>query len=230
MPLIDLFFPPICVGCARELPSDSSGLCGSCSATVPELEAPRCPHCAARLPAGILNRDCRTALALHRFFAVAPYRHPMVRAAIDAFKYESVESLAVPLATLLKRSLETALPQARNPLLVPIPMHERRLRSRGFNQAALLARVLGALLHLPENEQILARSRDTDQQAKLPHAARAENIRGAFAAIAEEKLDASSTIILIDDVATTGATMKEAAVTLHRAGAREIWGTAVSYG
>ncbi|MBI4134295.1 MAG: ComF family protein [Candidatus Terrybacteria bacterium] len=154
----------------------------------------------------------------------------MVRAAIDAFKYEGVQSLAGPLAALLKRPLETALHQTRNPLLVPIPMHERRLRSRGFNQAALLARVLGTVLDIPENEQILERSRDTDQQAKLPHAARAENIRGAFTVIAEKKLDASLTIILIDDVVTTGATMKEAAVTLRSAGAREIWGTAVSCG
>lgn len=230
MPLIDLFFPPICVGCARELPSDSSGICEPCSATVPRIEAPRCPHCAARLPSGIVNRGCRDALALQRFFAATPYQHPMVRAAIDAFKYEGVQSLAAPLAALLAKPLETATPQARNPLLVPIPMHERRLRSRGFNQASLLARELGALLHLPENEQVLGRSRDTDQQAKLPRADRAENVRGAFAVIAEKNLDALSTIILIDDVATTGATLKEAAIALRRAGAREIWGAAVSYG
>ncbi len=109
--------------------------------------------------------------------------------------------------------------------LVPVPLHSQRLRERGYNQAALLARAVGDVLGVPALPTALVRSRQTRSQVELGAQERRENVRGAFAvppaAVATIRGQA---ITLIDDVCTTGATLEACAAALRQAGARSVWG------
>lgn len=227
--LFDFLFPRVCVGCSREL--RSGALCNDCARTLPNTETPRCPHCARRVPRGVLTRECRGALRVARIASGLPYAHPMVRAAIDALKYESIRELADPLGERLAAQLRTIFddPPPLPPLLLAVPLYDRRLRARGFNQSALLAQRAARQLRLPYAEGALVRVRETEQQAKLERAQREKNVYDAFLARAHPRLT-TSTVILIDDVATTGATLREAARALRRAGAREVWAATAAHG
>lgn len=195
------------------------------------MQSQRCPHCDQRLPQGNLPLRCQKALGIRRFVAVGPYAHPLLRALIDALKYDSIYDAANPLGKLLSRTLESLRASVDNArtILVPIPLHHKRLRERGFNQSDLIAQYVAEKLTAPLRKDILIRSRQTEQQAKLSLKQREENVIGAFSANPSPLLR-SYTIILIDDVVTTGATMREAAQALRRAGAKDIWGAAVAQG
>ena len=193
--------------------------------------APRCPHCELRLPDGALSTTCRRVLRISCLATAAPYAHPIVRSAIDDLKYKGVRDLAKPLGALLAQALKPILEHHKpaEALLVPIPLHRRRVRERGFNQSALIAENVASELDLAWTETILSRTKNTPQQVNLPRKTRHENVRGAFAAQTRPELT-KRTVILIDDVITTGATMREASSALKRAGAKNVWGAAVAYG
>ncbi len=139
-------------------------------------------------------------------------------AIVHALKYQHRTSLAKPLGDLIARHCGDALHGAD--LVVPVPLHPSRQRARGFNQAALLARALP----LPCAEA-LARVRATPSQTDLPADRRRLNVKGAFAVVPRDRQRAALSgrcLVLVDDVATTGATLGECAKVLREAGAREV--------
>ncbi len=149
----------------------------------------------------------------------------MTRQAIHQVKYNHFKALAIPLARLLKTYLEV------NPLpaevLVPVPLHLRRLRERGYNQSSLLARELGKLTGLPVAEGFLLRSKDSPAQARAATAeARRSNVAGAFLC-RHQKLFGKQ-VLLIDDVCTTGATLDSCAIALRSAKVASVWGLTVA--
>lgn len=133
-----------------------------------------------------------------------------------------------PLAAGLGRGLaDMILPftgRVRADFIIPVPLHESRHLSRGFNQAEEIAREISRRLNVPLRSDLLYSVRKTRQQARLPAAQRAANVRGAFAVDDETGILKSKRIILIDDVTTTGATLRENARILKRAGAAKIFG------
>ncbi len=144
-----------------------------------------------------------------------------MRQAILQFKYHNFKALALPLAQLLAEYLAAKPLPAEN--IVPVPLHPRRLRGRGYNQSALLAWELGKLTNLTVVEDTLLRLRDTPAQVKAPSAEiRRNNVAGVFAC-RDRKLEGKQ-ILLIDDVCTTGATLDSCAIALNRAGASSVWG------
>jgi ComF family protein len=145
----------------------------------------------------------------------------VVRQAVHYLKYRSLKALAPSLAQLLKGYLDTApLP---GEVLVPVPLHPRRLRERGYNQSGLLARELGKLTGLRVVEGSLHRLRNTPPQARATSVAvRRSNVAGAFAS-GDHQLQQKQ-VLLIDDVCTTGATLDACAVALKTAGATSVWG------
>jgi ComF family protein len=145
----------------------------------------------------------------------------VVRQAIHQLKYNNFKALASPLAQLLAEYVETRpLPVE---VIVPVPLHPRRLRERGYNQSALLARELGRLVSLPVVEDSLSRLKDTPAQARASNAEiRRSNVVGVFAC-RDEKLKGKP-VLLIDDVCTTGATLDSCAIALNKAGASSVWG------
>jgi ComF family protein len=148
-----------------------------------------------------------------------------LRKAIHAFKYEHRPELAAVLASLLSGYL-SAHPLPVD-VLAAVPLHSTRERMRGYNQALLLARALGAQTHLPVWEGALTRVRETRSQIELDAAERHANVQGAFDADAHVD---GARVLLIDDVCTTGATLDACSVALKQRGAKSVWGLALARG
>jgi ComF family protein len=167
-------------------------------------------------PSDALCRRCRriSATAIDRGRSAGVYEGPL-RAAIHAFKYEGRRSLRRPLGALMRRWGTDVLAGADR--VVPVPLHSRRLRQRGFNQAADLARELDRpVLHA------LRRVRWTAPQADLPAAQRHRNVRDAFRLAGDRAAIERRCLVIVDDVSTTGATLEACARALKAAGAREV--------
>jgi ComF family protein len=149
----------------------------------------------------------------------------LVRRAVHQLKYGHFKALAAPLGRLLGEYLETE-PVAAD-VLVPVPLHSRRLRDRGYNQSALLAAEVGRRNGLPVVTDSLVRLRYTKAQVKTADAGeRQRNLAGAFGC-RDAKL-AGKRVLLVDDVCTTGATLNSCAIALREAGAASVWGLALA--
>jgi ComF family protein len=145
----------------------------------------------------------------------------LAREAIHALKFGGRRGLANPLGDLLAGLPLSALPGAAPDVLVPVPLHPRRARERGYNQALLLARRLERAWGVPVAADALRRTVATQPQADLDAAARRRNVRDAFA-VRSPELIAGRHVVLVDDVLTTGATAAECAMSLRRAGAATV--------
>ena len=206
--------PARCVFCgAAEAPE---GVCGACREDLPGRNQPRCPICAIDLPA---SQICGACLHRHPVFdgvyAAYTYAFPL-DAAVQRLKYAPDLTLIAPLGALLA---ERAPRDSSPDLLVPMPLSRARLRSRGFNQAVELARIVARRLSIPMALEAVHRIREALPQASLPWEERARNVRDAFAC--EVDLNGLR-IAIVDDVMTTGATLEELARVLKRKGAREV--------
>jgi ComF family protein len=211
---LDLFFPPRCLGCGVL----GSFFCPACAAKVVRVHDPVCPACRATVDIAVPVCVCSDR-CLSCVLAAAEYNGPL-RHAIHRFKYKGQKAGARDLAGLL-RPLTSTLPDP-NHIYMPIPLHPRRERERGYNQSALLANALldGESDRLDRTS--LIRAKRTSPQIGLHAAARALNMQGAF--VATPGAYRGHTVILIDDVCTTGATLREAARALKAAGARRVIG------
>jgi ComF family protein len=142
--------------------------------------------------------------------------------AIHEFKYGAKSSFAKPLGLLLSSFARTWLETDKNLLLMPVPLHPRRLRERGFNQSLLLAREVAKDLKVDLDFLSLQRIKYTKPQTELGSEERARNVRRAFQVSRRETVKKRS-IVLVDDVATTGSTLNECARALKKAGCREVF-------
>jgi ComF family protein len=144
-----------------------------------------------------------------------------VAQAIVRLKYERRPDLARPLGDLLWRALEPHARELSRVVVVPVPLHPSRLADRGYNQSALIASRIAARLHASLCTRVLARVRDTPQQAALDRHDRLANLAGAFRVLRPERVCARD-VLLVDDVRTTGATIDACAGALIDAGARSV--------
>jgi ComF family protein len=204
----ELLLPPVCAGCgrtARELP-----LCTGCR--LPAADAlgpaprPLSAWCAATL------HDGAGAEWVRRF------KYP-------ARGIAGLDGAAEAVALALVQGLVPRVPGGAPDLVVPVPLHPRRLRERGFSPAALLARTLAREARVRVAPTLLTRVRDTRSQTELSRAERRRNVVGAFV----PRAAAPARLWLVDDVATTGSTLAEAARALRRAGAEEIVGVCLAW-
>jgi ComF family protein len=219
-PWLDWLMPPRCGGCRRL----GGWLCLRCLQRVRRLEEPLCPRCGREVEFSTDNCGCRERLrALKRARAATAYEGPL-ESAIHRFKYEGWRSLAPALAGLVADRLAVdGLPAA---LLLAVPLHERRLRSRGYNQSELLANDLRHRFELPGVPGLLVRLRDTPPQVGLDRRRRQANVAGAFAWRGPAL--AGGPVILVDDVATTCATLEACAAALRAAGSGAVHGFTVA--
>ena len=214
---LDLLFPCWCLGCGRE----GSLICDTCRRKLPEIEAPFCPRCGMPQTSGVLCAACRSNK--HKIDGIrSPFRFEGVMCqAIHQFKYNNLRAIASPLAHLLGDYL------AKNPIsadiIVPVPLHRRRLRERGYNQSELLAKELSKITGLPVAKDSLIRQQYSQPQARAASAIeRHKNVAGAFICRGDNLKDKS--IILIDDVATSGATLDACAAALKATVGGKVWG------
>ncbi len=221
--LINFFFPERCLFCSEILPFPyREPLCPACR----ERYRPGgriCPYCE-----GFFRKepDC-TCLAenspLLGLFVIALY-DPHWRRLIHDFKYRNRRAVLRPLAGWLAGEIVNSN-YCKADLVVPVPLHPRREKERGYNQAALLARHTARVLQVPFCN-LLARDMDTRSQTSVSRYERYENVRGAFKVLPGEY--GGKSILLLDDVYSTGSTMKEAALALKGYGAR-VYGAAIAY-
>jgi len=208
--LLDFLLPPACAGCGA---AHAGGfpLCAPCDAQLPRRDEPVATH--PSLDACIVAVEFRGAIEdwIHRF----KYPRPGI-AGID------VASGAVARALALEAAMRAPAP--RPDLVIPIPLHPRRLRARGFNPAGLLTHHLACALDLPQDARTLRRVRDTPSQTGLDRRGRRSNLRNAFSCARH----VPPSIWLVDDVVTTGSTLAEAARVLRRCGALRIVGIALA--
>jgi ComF family protein len=222
----DLFFPPHCPGCGGRLDPEAAGpLCAGCRRDLPTPGEPLCAGCAvATAAAGGFCPGCRGRHAMDALVFAAPYAGT-ARELVHRFKYRADFAAGLLLARLLAERLASALPAGAE-LLVPVPLHRRRLAGRGFNQAGFLARELGRHLALPVAPAALRRSRDTRTLAGLHPEERGRELLRAFG-VRRPALIAGRSVLLVDDVLTTGATAEGCSRALKQAGARWV-GVAVA--
>lgn len=235
--LLDLIFPKYCLGCQTE----GSYLCSACQASLPLTNSLRCFICGQRSPTGHACQKCRqqNRSRLTGIIIASDWSNLLLRQIIYEFKYRFVKELANPLAQLIISFLEIHWPsdlQITEIILIPVPLHKRRLAWRGFNQAQLLAKIIGQELGLPIANDILIRHRySLPQMGITDKQQRKNNIQNAFALSPKIGLEQkiylkNKIIILIDDVCTTTATLEACAKILQPLRPKEIWGAVVARG
>jgi ComF family protein len=214
---LDFLFPQKCLGCGEE----GELICRKCLKSLPRILPPLCPRCGKPQSSGILCSGCvnwQTAITGIR----SPFKFEgTLRQAVHQLKYKNLRSLSRPLAGLLSDYLQS------NPLpgqvLVPVPLHPRRYKERGYNQSALLARELGKLIGLPVVEDCLARKKYILPQAQTKSVEeRRYNVNKAFTC--RSSAVQNKYVVLIDDVATSGATLDACAAALKSSGSLSVWG------
>ncbi len=196
-----------------DAPSGRNPVCAGCEAGFAPLPK-GCPRCAMPSPSGAPCGACLARPpAFDGTFAAWPYRFPLDRL-VQAFKFRG----RLQLAPWFARALAPGVPPGAD-AIVALPLHPSRLAERGFNQAQEIARTLAPLSGLPLLCSGVRRTRATGEQARLPHEDREGNVRGAFACDTDFT---GRTIVVIDDVMTTGATLHEFARTLKQSGATRV--------
>jgi ComF family protein len=218
----DVVFPPVCHSCNASLPRGDSVACPSCLRAI--LQVDEWDDAYREAFAG-LNED-RTVSD----FVAAWYfeREGPLRTLMHRLKYGGMTSIGVEFGRGLgERIREAGL--GESDIVVPVPLHASRMRERGFNQCEHIARGVSAVTGCPLRTGVLRRTRFTPSQTSLGHVERRENVRDAFALPPHAgRTVAGKTVLLVDDVVTTGATMRSCAGVLRRAGARAVIACAVA--
>ena len=223
--LLHALLPAPCLGCGEPLPAAGArlGLCGRCRAALAPPPAQACGVCARPLAAWALPADYRCGAcrerppAFDRLLALWSYQPPL-DAVVRGLKFGRLDYLGNHLAAALAEEMGDRLAGFAG--IVPVPLHWRRRLARGYNQAERIARPLASLLHLPWIPA-LSRRRATPPQSLQTRAARLTNLRKAFQVPRPERVRGLR-LLLVDDVATTGATLDAAALALKRAGAAAV--------
>lgn len=221
---LGLCFPPTCEFCLAA--ADEGRLCDPCRKLLTAgVNARLCSKCGGSLGENLpLELGCflcrNDSFAFETVFRLGRYAGDLGRACLG-IKTEAGERLAFALGDLLAEANEANIGVWKPDLVVPIPHHWRRWYSRGYNSAEAVAERLSRKLKLPMKLGILRRHRYTKQQASLPPSERRTNVRGAFAA-RPHRLLKGATVLLVDDVLTTGSTCHHAARALKSAGAAKV--------
>ncbi|MFH0847644.1 MAG: ComF family protein [Chloroflexota bacterium] len=214
---LDLLFPCRCVGCGKE----GDFICPDCQKLLRPVETPFCPICGKPQNSDGICASCRELKleidgirSVFRFEGVA-------REAVHQLKYNQVRALAPRIGEFMTTYLRgNHLP---GEVLVPVPLHAARLRERGYNQSALLAGAIGWGINLPVNETSLRRNANAPPQARTKSVSlRYLNVAGAF--VSGDACLRGRGVILVDDVATSGATLNECARVLKSSGVTSVWG------
>ena len=220
------FFPRVCFSCETDLPSqETAPLCASCYS---QLQVPGpliCQRCGVVLPSGGAHCfACRGSKA--QKYKCKIIRSSFVfntssRALVHALKYKGADYVASYMGHLMAQRYSRLPELAEAEIVIPVPLYPSRARKRGYNQSELLARAFAQEMQLPCSVASLIRVRDTQSQTKLGRKGRLENMTGAFACTQPQEVH-NKTVLLIDDVATTGATLEGCALALRQAGARRV--------
>lgn len=228
---LELLFPPVCAFCGAWLGDrlDPIALCDACREAFRPFVEPTCRRCASPVPADwMAGSECAACrgrrYAFESAVAFGSYRGALREAVLRA-KRPAHEALASALGAMLGSACRNRWPTDWRPIVVPLPMHWRRRFTRGANGVERLAESLARALRCPCSMNLLAYARATSKQGLLTPVERFANVRGAMRPVrrwwSDDPLRGTS-VLLVDDVMTTGATASEAARVLRRAGAAQV--------
>ena len=231
--ILDIIFPVSCIGCLKE----SEWICRACLTTIKIQEKQVCPICREQTSKGSVCNTCKGSSDLSGLLIATSYDNQLIQKAIHAMKYCFIQELALPLAQQLIAMLDKVdnlavkaiLKNPENVVITAVPLHPKRKLERGFNQAALLARIIASHYSLHYVPDLLQRKRYTEMQANLDKQNRIANMHNAFQ-VKRGLNKIQKNVILIDDVATTLSTLNECAKALKKANCNQIWGLVVARG
>ncbi len=255
---IDVIFPIECLGCATE---EVGWVCEKCVSKITIYLLRKCPFCENTSDSGATCAKCKEKHSLDGAIASVPYSDKLIQSLIHAWKYQGILSLTQNFSKIVKlgldketlsgrakarrffsleekiKNLESEYPDFPTALfgspaiLIPIPLHRKKLKERGFNQAEELAFAIENYRQNWKIKNILQRKKRTDSQATLSFLDRAINTKNAFQIIQGEKEHVKgANILLIDDVITTANTCEECARILKKSGAKSVWAITIAYG
>jgi ComF family protein len=219
--IVDIFYPKTCISCEKH----GKFLCEDCKGKIKFNNEM------------FLRSDHKLLRNSHiqKLFVPCPFNgNPILRKAVHLMKYKFYQDLAEDLGEIVARALKESASseELRNAVLIPIPLHKSRLRLRGFNQAELLARSISVHTGIPIAINLITRTRATKSQATLSRTGRLTNMQNAFKVLPGAKtppITNSTTIILIDDICTTLATMENTAKAFQKTGFRVVLGAVIAH-
>jgi len=228
--IVDLIYPKKCVGCQRK----GRYFCWECLRQVRLKTGWICSECNRIGVRGAVHLGCKRKYSLDGLVSLLSYKG-LVRLGIHRLKYDFLKDVETELLEILGESLKIKLKDKREvglinflkkkPIVVPVPLYWRRENWRGFNQAEIVGKMLVNLLGL-EMKKILVRRRLTSPQIKLDKKAREKNVKRVFEI--ERGILVPERVLLVDDVWTTGATMRAGGRSLKKAGVKEVWGLSLA--
>ena len=221
--MLFLLYPSRCPICDRLRDFRDPGICSSCRKKIIYASEPRCKKCGKKLKRENAEycEDCRTFP--HEFTQARAcwlYQDP-VRGAVYRFKNSNRRDYAALFAEEMIRQNAVWLSNLKVDFIVPVPLHKKKRRLRGYNQAELLAAEISRKCGIPLKRNLLCKNKETEQQKSLARQKRKANLKDAFCV--KEKITSGQSFLLIDDVYTTGSTADAAALVLKEAGAKEVY-------
>ncbi len=245
--IFDLFFPKICIGCQKE----GSWICSDCLKDIKIIKTPFCPKCRKPTKMGefcqvspdqakLDKQCCGDKFVLDGIMICAKYEEGVLREAVHNFKFNFVFDIGELLGDLMLGKLNKI--NREQPwtfpifdLIVPIPLHKKRLKYRGFNQSEILAKKIADKFNIKLEAKRLKRIIHTSPQAELDREQRLKNLKnvfewGNYIGAGRDLPLRGKNILLVDDITTTGATLEECAKVLKKEGADKIWGIVLGKG
>ena len=223
--VLDLLFPTVCITCGAILQEQSRfPFCPSCTEGIRTIRPPLCPRCGIPFATGEQDHLCGECLARGRPYAVARsfgFYEKTLLTAIHLFKYQGKIGVGEVLGRMMADYAATQWDMGIFSLIVPVPLHRKRLRQRGFNQALVLAREVAKRFSRPLEFMALQRKLFTVPQVGLGREERLANVYRAFTVRKPQRISGRR-ILLVDDVTTTGSTVGECATVLMHADAESV--------
>ena len=227
--LIELLFPRRCPICDKPVDKIGRYVCKKCEASLQYVEPPYCMKCGKGLESET-KEYCMDCQNTEHFFQSgrALYEYEPIKESIYRFKYEGRKEYAEFYGKELAKRFGGQLKEWKIDALVPVPMHIDKVKKRGYNQAFLIAKVLGEELNIPVRDEIVKRMRATLPQKQLNGKERQNNLKNAFKMGKNDvKLN---TVVVVDDIYTTGATMDAVTECLKSAGVKKVYCISLTVG
>ncbi|MCX5726280.1 MAG: ComF family protein [Candidatus Saganbacteria bacterium] len=221
--LFDILFPPKCLICRR---ADPHLICPDCRSKIEFIRKPFCKICGKPADKYFKGDICNDCFSITRPFTLARsvglYRGPL-KTAIHKFKFKNKRSLAPVLAELTIDHLKTGdIDVGKIDLIHSVPLSSRRMKDRGYNQVDLICEPISSHYKIPLEKGIIIRRKETKPQFDLPREKRFENVKDAFI-VNDNRPIIGKSVLLVDDIYTTGATVEECSKALREAGAKDIY-------
>ncbi len=220
--LLEVFFPKMCLVCGKE---DKKWVCFACDMKLKPKSLDACPIC-LKTNDSFLCVTCKNESSLSSLTYCFSYEDKRIARLVHALKYQNIQNLSEFFARKMFEKI-SYYPFGENWIIVPVPLHWQRMNERGYNQAELIAKHLGAFLKIRVETTSLFRTRYTKTQTKFSKEERAKNLAGSFQVKNPQNVKGKN-ILLLDDVATTLATLEACADALKAVGAKNVWATTVA--